>query len=109
MRDQVFDQDLQEAFPNLPPAWKEVNNVHSIETKLIKKQYKGEERTQAEKLSKERNVTKIYSDGSGNTRTLVVELGWSSEGTTKHQRSSNSLLAAGHHHSRQRPKQKVKQ
>ena len=55
MWNQILDQDLTEPFPNLPPPWKEVNNVHFIGTMVTKKQNKDEQRTQAEKVIKERN------------------------------------------------------
>ena len=59
MWDQIFDHDLTEEFPNLHPPWKEVNNVDFIETNVTKKQDKEKQRTQAEKVIKERNGTMI--------------------------------------------------
>ena len=52
MWNQEFDQDLTEAFPNLPTSWKEVNNAHFIEANVTRKQDKEEQRTQAEKVIK---------------------------------------------------------
>ena len=88
MWNQVLDQDLTEPFPNLPPPWKKVNNVHFIETNVTKKQNKDEQRTQAEKVIKERNWTEIYTDGSAKD----ANTSWSWNCHPKEQRNTKEAL-----------------